>query len=99
MSENLLHPTSPLAFSTTYTATITTVSRYMKHMMWEYGVNPLVIPNGIPKSLLGDIDSAMAQEVRKAAGSEIILCKVARWDPDKRWHQAVQAVHDAFHLA
>ena len=74
-----------------YTTTITTVSRYMKHIMWEYGVNPLVIPNGIPRSLLGDIDSALAQEVRKAVGAEIILCKVARWDPDKRWHQAVQA--------
>ncbi len=32
-----------------YTTTITTVSRYMKHIMWEYGVNPLVIPNGIPR--------------------------------------------------
>ena len=27
---------------------ITTVSRYMKHVMWDRGVNPLVIPNGIP---------------------------------------------------
>ncbi len=34
----------------------------------------------------------MVQEVRKAVGADIILCKVARWDPDKRWHQAVQAV-------
>jgi len=59
--------------------------------MWEFGVNPLVIPNGIPKSLLGDIDAVLVKEVRKAVGSDIILCKVARWDPDKRWHQAVQA--------
>jgi len=31
-----------------YVTTITTVSKYMKHRMWSYGVNPLVIPNGIP---------------------------------------------------
>jgi glycosyltransferase involved in cell wall biosynthesis len=24
-------------------------------------------------------------------GSDLVLCKVARWDPDKRWNQAVQA--------
>ena len=75
-----------------FTTTITTVSRYMKHTMWDWGVNPLVIPNGIPKSLLGDVDPKMVQELRFAVGSELILCKVARWDPDKRWHQAVQAV-------
>ncbi|MGO8946588.1 MAG: hypothetical protein ACLQUY_02770, partial [Ktedonobacterales bacterium] len=27
-----------------YCSTITTVSRYMKHRLWEYGVNPLAIP-------------------------------------------------------
>jgi glycosyltransferase involved in cell wall biosynthesis len=75
-----------------YTTTITTVSRYMKHIMWEYGINPLVIPNGIPRSLLGDMDYEMVQELRRAIGADTILCKVARWDPDKRWHQAVQSV-------
>ena len=75
-----------------YTTTITTVSRFMKHTMWEWGVNPLVIPNGIPKSLLGDIDAKRIEEVRKAVGAEMVLCKVARWDPDKRWNQAVQTI-------
>ena len=28
-------------------AVITTVSRYMKHLMWGLGVNPLVLPNGL----------------------------------------------------
>jgi glycosyltransferase involved in cell wall biosynthesis len=74
-----------------FTTTITTVSRYMKHTMWESGVNPLVVPNGIPKSLLGDVDARMVEEVRRALGSDLVLCKVARWDPDKRWNQAVQA--------
>ena len=31
-----------------YCSQITTVSRYMKHLMWARGVNPIVIPNGIP---------------------------------------------------
>ena len=35
-----------------YTSTITTVSRYMKHRLWQYNVNPLVIPNGIPARYL-----------------------------------------------
>ncbi len=24
-------------------------------------------------------------------GADILLCKVARWDPDKRWMEAVEA--------
>ena len=35
-----------------YASTITTVSRYMKHRLWQYNVNPLVIPNGIPARYL-----------------------------------------------
>ena len=31
-----------------YCSQITTVSRYMKHVMWGRGVNPIVVPNGIP---------------------------------------------------
>jgi glycosyltransferase involved in cell wall biosynthesis len=75
-----------------YTTTITTVSRYMKHIMWRMGLNPLVIPNGIPKSLLQKVDDRMADEVRRALDADLILCKVARWDPDKRWNEAVEAV-------
>jgi len=74
-----------------YATTITTVSRYMKHLMWRMGLNPLVIPNGIPKNALHNVDEGMAHEVRKAAGVDLILCKVARWHPDKRWNMAVEA--------
>ena len=75
-----------------YTTTITTVSRYMKHIMWKMGLNPLVIPNGIPKRLLRKVDDRITDRVRQAIGSDLILCKVARWDPDKRWNTAVEAV-------
>ncbi len=74
-----------------FTATITTVSRYMKHIMWDMGLNPLVIPNGIPKQLLRKVKPSLVDNVRKAVGAEILLCKVARWDPDKRWQQAIEA--------
>ncbi|MDP2917003.1 MAG: glycosyltransferase [Dehalococcoidia bacterium] len=72
-------------------ATMTTVSRFMKHIMWRLGLNPLVIPNGIPKSLLNRVDTAAALCLRKALGSQVILAKIARWDPDKRWLMAVEA--------
>lgn len=72
-------------------ATITTVSRYMKHIMWRMGLNPLVIPNGIPKSLLNRIDSNTSNRLRESLGAEVLLAKIARWDPDKRWHMAVEA--------
>ena len=75
-----------------HNATITTVSRYMKHIMWKMGVNPLVIPNGIPRCLLRKVDVKIAGKVRQSFGADLVLCKVARWDPDKRWNMAVEAI-------
>ena len=75
-----------------YTTTITTVSRYMKHIMWRIGVNPLVIPNGIPRESLQKVDDALAYKLRGALDADLVMCKVARWDPDKRWNMAVEAV-------
>jgi len=77
-----------------FTTTITTVSRYMKHIMWGMGLNPLVIPNGIPKRLLEPVDVDKVQQLRQCLSIErgMVLTKVARWDPDKRWHMAVESV-------
>jgi glycosyltransferase involved in cell wall biosynthesis len=77
-----------------YTQTITTVSHWMKHVMWNWGCNPVVIPNGIPERLLehsGEVEY-LAGRTREAAGDRLLLCKVARFDPDKRWNGAVAAV-------
>jgi glycosyltransferase involved in cell wall biosynthesis len=73
-----------------FTSTITTVSRYMKHMMWSYGVNPLVIPNGIPRRLLDPVDSTCGRALRESMSGEPLLLKVARFDPDKRWAMALE---------
>jgi glycosyltransferase involved in cell wall biosynthesis len=78
-----------------YTATITTVSRYMKHRLWGYGVNPLVIPNGIPRRYLEPVDEAAASELREVMQrgnpERLFLFKIGRFDPDKRWLMAVEA--------
>jgi glycosyltransferase involved in cell wall biosynthesis len=73
-------------------ATITTVSRYMKHLMWDQGVNPLVVPNGIPQRCLDQVDTTCGAELRAHLGADTMLVKVARWDPDKRWRSAMETV-------
>jgi glycosyltransferase involved in cell wall biosynthesis len=72
--------------------TITTVSRYMKFMMWNAGQNPVVIPNGIPRSLITDADPAAVADLRAAAGADTFCFKIGRFDPDKRWLMAVSAI-------
>jgi glycosyltransferase involved in cell wall biosynthesis len=74
------------------TATITTVSRYMKHVMWRYGVDARVIPNGIPDAWLRPMRHRSSAIFSRLFQDRIPLVKVARWDPDKRWHMAVDAI-------
>ena len=73
-------------------ATVTTVSRYMKFRMWEWGQNPLVIPNGIPREAIAEPDPAVVNALQSAAGADHFLFKIGRFDPDKRWLMAVTAV-------
>jgi len=74
-----------------YVATITTVSRYMKHIMWDVGVNPLVIPNGIPDRFLAAPDERAVAALKAGANGSPLLFKIGRFDPDKRWIMAVEA--------
>jgi glycosyltransferase involved in cell wall biosynthesis len=77
-----------------YTQTVSTVSRWMKHEMWHWGCNPVVIPNGIPARRLES--SALADDLYEMAQARLrdrlTLGKIARFDPDKRWLMAVEAV-------
>jgi glycosyltransferase involved in cell wall biosynthesis len=75
-----------------FVTTITTVSRYMKHIMWRWGVNPIVVPNGIPGSMIARVSPAQVRSIRAAVNAQAFLFKIGRFSPDKRWHQAVAAV-------
>ena len=79
-----------------YVTTICTVSKYMKHRMWAYNVNPLVIPNGIPRRHLDPINSDAVTRLREIARQSdprrMFLFKIGRFDPDKRWMMAIEAV-------
>src|SRR6266702_2867643 len=78
-----------------YVTTITTVSKYMKHRMWSYGVNPLVIPNGIPTRHLTPVDQNAVTRLQEIAHQgdprRLFLFKIGRFDPDKRWMMAIEA--------
>jgi glycosyltransferase involved in cell wall biosynthesis len=84
-----------------YASTVTTVSRYMKHRLWGYGVNPLVIPNGIPRRFLEPVDQAEAVELyrtmQRGNPERLFLFKIGRFDPDKRWLMAVEAAAQLKH--
>lgn len=75
-------------------AQISTVSRYMKHLMWEMDLNPLVIPNGIPSALLNPVPAEQTDAIRTILDPDsdaVMLFKVGRFDPAKRWLMAVEA--------
>jgi glycosyltransferase involved in cell wall biosynthesis len=73
-------------------AVITTVSRFMKYQLWERGVNPLVIPNGLNADAFAPPDREAVAALRSRVRNRILLSKVARWDPDKRWLLAIDTV-------
>ena len=75
-----------------FTCTLMTVSRYMKHIMWRWGVNPIVVPNGIPGSMMARVSQSQVRAVRAAVNAPAFLFKIGRFSPDKRWHQAIAAV-------
>jgi glycosyltransferase involved in cell wall biosynthesis len=73
-------------------ATITTVSRYMKHLMWPLGVDAVVIPNGLSEEAILPPDRQAVAEVRRQLRDRTLIAKVARFDPDKRWLLAIDIV-------
>ena len=72
-------------------ATLMTISRAMKHIMWGVGVNPFVVPNGIPDHLLTAAPAAGVAAMRAAFTGRTTLAKIGRWDLDKRWVMALEA--------
>ena len=80
-----------------FIATITTVSRFMKHRLWDWGLNPLVLPNGIPRRLLEKVPQQPVRRLRKGMAADFLLLKMGRFDPDKRWLQAIEAAGQLKH--
>jgi glycosyltransferase involved in cell wall biosynthesis len=76
----------------TRAAAITTVSKYMKFELASWGVRSLVVPNGIAEHLLDGPPRETVSRFRKALRGKPALVKVGRFDPDKNWLQAIDAV-------
>ena len=73
-------------------ATVTTVSRYMKHTMQRFGVDPVVIPNGLEPDAFAPVERAAIEAFSAQIARRLVLTKVARFDPDKNWLAAVDIV-------
>lgn len=73
-------------------ATLTTVSRYMKHKMHGLGVDPIVIHNGLTEDAFDPPSAEGAAELRRRFPDRTVLVKMARFDPDKRWLMAIEIV-------
>lgn len=73
-------------------AAITCVSKYMKFELAQWNVHALVIPNGLDPALLDGADPEQTQAIRAAFAGQPTCVKVGRFDPDKNWLQAVDAI-------
>src|SRR5579863_7834582 len=74
-------------------AQITTVSRYMKFELAARGVEALVVPNGIPERLLDGANQKLVRTaLKKFEHRRPLFVKVARFEADKRWMQAIDAL-------
>ena len=73
-------------------AAVSCVSKYMKFELAQWNVAALVIPNGLDPALLDGADKERTAALRAAFGDRPTCVKVGRFDPDKNWLQAVDAV-------
>lgn len=64
----------------------------MKFELALRGQSALVVPNGIPARLLDGPPAALVRRFREALDGLPLLVKVGRFDADKRWLQAIDAV-------
>lgn len=73
-------------------ASITTVSRFMRAEMSALDIDAAVLPNGIAERWLRPLPPADARTLKLAFADRPTFVKVARFDPDKRWLWAIDAV-------
>jgi len=76
-------------------ASITTVSRHMRGIIRTCGVDARVIPNGIPREALEPVPKRTVSALRSAFAERPetgVFFKMARWEREKGWTQALEAV-------
>ena len=72
--------------------TITTISRFMRAELVQSGVEAEILPNGIAERFAEPVPPADARAMRAGLAGRLSLVKVARFDADKRWLWAIDAV-------
>lgn len=73
-------------------AVITTVSRYMKGLLHHWGVDAVVISNGLPEDAYLMPEEEALRRLREKLPGRTLVAKMARWDSAKRWGAAIHAV-------
>jgi glycosyltransferase involved in cell wall biosynthesis len=74
---------------------ITTISRHMRSIVRSCGVDARVIPNGIPESSFEPVKLDEVSQLNAAldgASRPGLLFKMARWEREKGWTQALDAI-------
>jgi len=72
--------------------TVTTVSRFMRAELSRSGLDAGVLPNGLAERFNVPVPPADVRALKLALGGRPALVKVARFDADKRWLWAVDAI-------
>jgi glycosyltransferase involved in cell wall biosynthesis len=75
-----------------FTNTITAVSRHMRSIIRTRGVDALVIPNGIPGRMLQPVPRRDVAILRARLSGTRLFFKMARWEREKGWTQALDAI-------
>lgn len=74
---------------------ITTISRHMRSIIRSCGVDARVIPNGIPEASFEPVRTTDVARIRSAFDERPgggFLFKMARWEREKGWSQALDAI-------
>src|SRR5438094_7437536 len=73
-------------------ASITTISRYMRMELAKVDVECAILPNGIADRWLAPVGPSDKLVLRNGFGERPTFVKVARFDRDKRWLWAIDAI-------
>lgn len=77
---------------------ITTISRHMRSIIRSCGVDARVIPNGLPDTSFAPAPTGDVGRIRAAVEGQAgagFLFKMARWEREKGWAQALDAISQA----